>query len=241
MTDTAIILAAGLGARFQAETKTKPKGFISVFDKTLIERSLEALQKNGIKKIFIGTGYLSSFYEDLAKKMPQICCIKSDKFETTSSMYTLYNMKDHINSDFLLLESDLLYDCAWIELLQKSEHSDAILVSGKTNSGDEVYIETDDSFCLKTLSKNKDLLGRIDGELVGISKVSLEGLKWICDYYWSKFKEAPKMDYESALCAMSCSYKKVFCEKNTDLAWCEIDNIEHYKRAIDEIYPRIYS
>ncbi len=241
MFDTAIFVAAGLGSRFSIQTKEKPKGFITIFGKTLIQRSIDALLSAGIKRILIGTGHHSEFYEALAVENNSISCVKSYRYNETSSMYTLYNMREHIDSPFILLESDLLYDPSLIKTLQQLTKEDAILMSGKTNSGDEVYIETDDSSNLVALSKRKEDLKRIDGELIGISAISLDTYKMMCRYYESCMLEYPKMDYESAMMAVSKNEKKLYCLNVGDTPWCEIDNLEHYQRAINEIYPRIIS
>ena len=107
---TAVILAAGLGSRLKNRTKLQPKGFLELDNISLIKRSVDNLLLCGIEKIYIGTGYLSEVYDEFALKYPQIQTIKSDKYETTSSMYTLYNMKKKLKDGFLLLESDLLYE-----------------------------------------------------------------------------------------------------------------------------------
>ena len=61
----------------------------------------------------------------------------------------------------------------------------------------------------------------------------------MCRYYESCMLEYPKMDYESAMMAVSKNEKKLYCLNVGDTPWCEIDNLEHYQRAINEIYPRI--
>ena len=115
----------------------------------------------------------SEFYEALAVENNSISCVKSYRYNETSSMYTLYNMREHIDSPFILLESDLLYDPSLIKTLQQLTKEDAILMSGKTNSGDEVYIETDDSSNLVALSKRKEDLLQTQSQAwtLGIWKV----------------------------------------------------------------------
>ena len=136
MINTAVILAAGLGSRLKNRTKDKPKGFLELEGKSLIERSVDNLLSVGISKIYIGTGYLSEVYDKFSDNYPQIETIKSYKYETTSSMYTLYNMSKVIKDDFLLLESDLLYEIDALNQLIDDETKDVILSSGKTSSND---------------------------------------------------------------------------------------------------------
>ena len=61
MINNAIILAAGMGSRIKSISVSKPKSFIEIDGKSLIERSIENLITSGIRKIYIGVGYKKSF------------------------------------------------------------------------------------------------------------------------------------------------------------------------------------
>ena len=194
MTKVAVILAAGLGSRLKEKTKFKPKGFLELEGISLIQRSVDNLLSCGIEKIYIGTGYLNDVYDEFAKNYSKIENIKSDRYETTSSMYTLYNMRTKLKDDFLLLESDLLYEIDALKYLIEDEQDDIILASGKTNSNDEVYIDADKNFSLVAMSKKKEDLKFIYGELVGISKVSQNRYKMMCELFENQ--DNLKIDYE---------------------------------------------
>ncbi|MCP4163801.1 MAG: 2-aminoethylphosphonate--pyruvate transaminase [Deltaproteobacteria bacterium] len=234
---TAVIMAAGMGTRLEERTKDMPKGFLKIGSVPIIEESIIKLLNVGIEKIFIGTGYLSEHFDRLKDFYP-VELIKSEKFETTSSMYTLYNMRDRIKDDFLLLESDLMYDQKGLNYLLEAKENDVILSSGKTNSGDEVYIETDSNGFLVNMSKKSDDLGSINGELVGITKVSYNTFKEMCVYAEKAFETNPKIDYETVLVGITeeLHYSVKVVE---DYTWCEIDDESHLKRANELIYPEI--
>jgi 2-aminoethylphosphonate-pyruvate transaminase len=236
MIKTAVILAAGLGSRLKDRTKLKPKGFLEIEGISLIERSIDNILSCGIEKIYIGTGYLSEFYDELSKKYYQIETIKSDKYKTTSSMYTLYNMKDKINDDFLLLESDLLYEKSALINLINDDKDDIILASGKTNSNDEVYIEIDENYNLINMSKNRDNLNSVYGELVGISKISIDRYKLMCDAF--EKQNNLKIDYEYVM-VETAKENPFYVKKIDNLVWCEIDDETHLNRALNNILPKI--
>ena len=236
MIKTAVILAAGLGSRLKEKTKLKPKGFVEVEGISLIQRSVDNLLACGIEKIYIGTGYLSEVYEEFAKDYPEIETIKSDKYETTSSMYTLYNMRDKLKDNFLLLESDLLYEIDALNHLIKDKAKDIILASGKTNSNDEVYIDADKSCNLLAMSKKKEELNFIYGELVGICKISQSRYKMMCEAFENQDNQ--KIDYEYIMVQTS-KIKPFFVKKIENLIWCEIDDEEHLNRALTKILPSI--
>lgn len=225
----AVILAAGLGARLGDIKKGLPKGFLYIDElgESLIERSLRLLRESGIREVIIGTGYENQAYDELAKRLSDehftIMTKKNEDFATTGSAYTFECVSELITQDFLLLESDLLYEKRALSSILQDKRANIVLGSGKTYSGDEVYLSVKDSI-LQDLSKDKSKLSSIDGELSGISKLSFERLKEIdfCLEY----------DYEYLLRGFDCLIVP-------DLLWCEIDCAEHLERAKNIIIPQI--
>ncbi|XOV93987.1 MAG: phosphocholine cytidylyltransferase family protein [Bacteroidota bacterium] len=235
MIKTAVILAAGRGMRLRPYTYEIPKGFMKVGEETLIERSIRILQSNGISNIIIGTGHLHEQYEKLAEEKGFKTYVSSN-FATTGSFHTLYNGKDLISEDFLLLESDLLYEERAIDSLLSSDKKDVILCSGFTKSQDEVYVEIANGL-LKNLSKKREMLNSIDAELVGIWKISQTLFYSLCKHHETA-PDALSKDYEVAIANLSNEHK-VFASVIEDLVWCEIDNEEHLQRAKSKIFPRL--
>jgi 2-aminoethylphosphonate-pyruvate transaminase len=238
MIKQAVIVAAGLGSRLKEKTVSKPKGFLELGGIAIAEWSVQKLLACGIEKIIIGTGYRAEVYYELAKKYPAIQTAFSADYETTGSMATLSVCAPFVTGDFLLLESDLIYDSIGLNVLCNDIHENVILASGATNSGDEVYLEAANGQFLKALSKNKSELSTINGELVGISKLSPALLSAMCAYYEKKRGEFPKLDYENAIMACSEQYP-VFIRKIEYYVWREIDDEKHLEMAQREILPRI--
>jgi 2-aminoethylphosphonate-pyruvate transaminase len=238
MIRSAVILAAGHGSRLKEKTEEKPKGFLVVDGKTIIERSIENLLEVGIQEIIIGTGYKKFFYENLKQIYSQIVCINNEQFAETGSMYTLYSLRKNINNDFLLLESDLIYEKSGLKELIEDVRVNLILGSGRTNSGDEVYIQVDQKDRLINMSKDIDKLDSIHSELIGISRLSYSAFQIMCDFAVEKFRVTPKLDYEYALVGISKNVD-IFVKKKDDFLWCEIDDINHLNRALKVIYPKI--
>jgi len=238
MIKQAVIVAAGLGSRLKEKTVSIPKGFLELGGIAIVEWSVQKLLACGIEKIIIGTGYHAEAYDELAKKYPAIQTAFSADFETTSSMATLSVCAPYVTDDFLLLESDLIYDSIGLNVLCNDIHENVILASGATNSGDEVYLEAANGHFLKALSKNKAELSSTYGELVGITKISRSLLSSMCAYYEKKRAELPKLDYEHAIMACTDS-NPVFIRKIEYYAWREIDDDSHLEMAQNEILPLI--
>ena len=237
----AIILAAGTGSRIPHITKHKPKGFILLGDKTLIEMSLDKLIKHGIKDIRIVAGYKSEFYENLAKKYNGIVSVvKNEDYEITGSMHSLYVARNDISKDFLLLESDILYDEAGIEALLTAQQKDVVLASGTTNSGDEVYIEVDKNSFLVNVSKKSSDLASIHSEFTGLNKISISTYEKMCLIYEENSDRwSDKLEYEQFAIRKVSEFLDFYVLKIDDYLWCEIDEVQHLERAKKYIYPSI--
>jgi len=238
MIKTAVYMAAGVGSRLKGHFDEKPKGFLNIGGMPIIERSIGILLKNGIEHVLIGTGYKSEYYESLTQKHRQISCVKNSTYEVTGSFYTFSTMFDRISEDFLLLESDLLFEQRSIPVLGGDPRPDVILASGRTGSGDEVYIEVDRDGCLVRMSKKRKDLENIYGELVGISKLSLSALDELRDWKNKNPEIAGKCDYEFALSSISRRVP-IAVNRIDDLVWAEIDDESHLKRAMQNVYPKI--
>ncbi len=232
--NTAVILAAGRGTRLQGTFSELPKGFLPLAGVPIVEQSIRKLLASGITRIVIGTGHLSEAYEALAARYPGIECVRNDAYATTGSLCTLANLAPHLDGDFLLLESDLVYEARSLAVLLAETRSDVILASGRTNSGDEVYVEADETGRLMAVSKDASRLGGIHGELVGISKLSLATYRALC----ARAPGRSKLDYEQGLAGISTEHP-VFVHRVEDLAWSEIDDETHLKRALAAVYPEI--
>lgn len=234
----AVIVAGGLGSRFGDRTKLMPKGFIEIDGIPMVERSVKKLIEAGIEEIIIGTGHCSEYYDVLAKKYHVIKTVRNDNYANTSSMGTLEVCVPYIKGDFILLESDLIYDAVGLKVLQNDKRANVILASGKSNSHDEVYLAADENFILNEVSKNKDIIPEPAGELVGITKISKSCLEKMMTYYKSS-PDLIKLDYESALKYVSVNCEPVYVRKIKYYAWTEIDDESMLDRALNEIYPRI--
>lgn len=233
----AVILAAGIGSRLRTIHNDKPKGFLQLGDKPIIEESIARLVYAGINKIIIVNGYQNHYYDELKNKYPFLQTIKNEVYETTGSMYSLWIAKNLINEDFLLLESDLLYEYSALQTLLNDEQENVILLSGKTNAGDEVYVGVEGNRILN-MSKRIDGIKNYGGELVGISKISFDLYMKMNDYAETQFEAKKNYHYEDCLTDLAVSCKINF-NLVDDLAWIEIDDEQHHKRAVEVIYPLI--
>ncbi len=238
MVREAVILAAGRGCRLGERTEAMPKGFLELGGEAIVERSIRQLAAHGMEKIVIGTGHCREWYERLARNYPEIVTVYNPEYARTGSMGTLETCASEISGDFLLLESDLVYDPDGLRILLEARERDLVLASGRTDSGDEVYLEVDDRGFLTGLSKNPAVLKNTFAELVGITRLRRETLIAMCTFAKEQRVAHPLMEYETALCRVAQQIP-VAVRKVEFFTWCEIDDEHHLKRARDKVFPRI--
>lgn len=226
----AVILAAGRGARLSNVVTKIPKGFIMLRGKTLIELSIEILLEVGVKEVLIVTGYLDHYYEELKEKFPCITTVKNKDFEKSGTMYSLYCARNLINSDFLLLESDLVYETkAVVEALEFSGDN-CLVLSGTTQAGDEVYVEGDRGLVSK-ISKDSSCLKNVVGEFIGISKISISLFNKMILAFKYKFQSTLQVDYDMDCLSKLAKETDIFYTKINQLLWTEIDDGPQLLRA----------
>ena len=244
-----------MGIRLRNITGLLPKGLLGIGGKSLIYRSLECLKNEGISRAVVVTGYQDSLYHQHLQQQavkPEIEFVHSKQFEVTGSMHSLFVAKKYLKENFLLLESDLLYESRALPSVINFEGPDVVLASGETGSGDEVYIYGEkyekqtgiinSTSVLKgeiaAISKKPFPDLSVQGELVGISKISLKLLKLMCDYHEAHLEFPCNRHYEECISDL-CPRNQIPFLRVGDLIWTEIDDQSHYERALKEILPRL--
>lgn len=237
--NTAVILAAGMGSRLGERGRLQPKGFIQFDERPIIEHSLEKMRTAGICRVVIVTGHLAERYQDLAKRYTGLVeLVHNPRYADSGSMYSLYQARERLKETFWLFESDLVYERNALVEMSQVEHCSALLLSGATGSGDEVYVEAAED-CLVNLSKQREQLGsNVLGELVGISRIEPDCFESMCERAERVFVDTLHMEYEHGLVAATTDVS-VRCRQVADLAWSEVDTEEHWLRVRDRVYPEI--
>jgi thiamine kinase-like enzyme/choline kinase len=225
----AVILAAG-----ERKTFDLPVGFLELEESTIIERIITILNANGIDKITIITGYKKEYYEELAKKR-NLDLVFCEKYKWTGTMHSLALASEHIDSNFLLIESDMVFEERAITTLLNHPNRNCMLITSESGSGDEVLVEIRNNYIYR-ISKDIHQLNKIDGEFIGLSKISIEAYREMIEDF--KFNKNPYLNYEYSLLNLINKHN-IGYEKIDDLVWSEIDTDAHYNNLKYLIYPKL--
>ena len=86
-------MAAGMAKRLRPLTDNSPKCLLRVGERSLLQRTVDALIAGGIDELVVVTGYLRNLIEDFLKaNYPQlkISFIDNPDYATTNNIYSLW-------------------------------------------------------------------------------------------------------------------------------------------------------
>ena len=226
---TAVILAAGRNTNF-----IQPVCLQSIGNQTVIERMIQQLKLLEINKIIVVGGYqIESLYERLSD---DVLIIKNEDYKWTGTMASLSKIAPYIKEDFLLIESDIVVETNGLKELIEDPNRDCVLITAESGSGDEAFVEIRNHRLFK-ISKDIAQLNRIDGEMIGICKLSYEYFTKMMKFYQEN--QNPYLNYEYLMLDVAQTYKLGY-NKIDNLLWHEIDEQCHLNLVQSTLMKRIY-
>jgi 2-aminoethylphosphonate-pyruvate transaminase len=150
-------------------------------------------------------------------------------------MYSLCCARDFVDADFILLESDLIFDPGAITSILNVPYSDCLLLSGTTNGGDEVYVGAVENRVAQ-ISKDRIQVKDPVGEYIGIAKISKQLYSRLQQITLSDSN--PKLSYDMDCLVRIASEHPLHFLRMDGLDWAEIDDLKQLERA-QEVWERI--
>jgi len=226
---TAVILAAR-----QEKDSDIPYPLMS-FDgeSNLIDRTISILRDLNYTNIIIVAGFKSELFEKY--KSDDVTVVVNKDYEFTGSMASLSIAYDCVKEDFLLLEGDTFYERIVLEQLTAIQHPICFSVTEETGSGDECYVELKAGF-VKKLTKDRHRVCRIEGEMIGATKISRQAYKAMVSLYSESTN--PLLSYEYLLMDVTEVLDRPYISfKN--LIWGDVDSQEDFKNLKNVIYRKL--
>jgi len=198
-----VILAAGMAKRLRPLTDTKPKCLLKVGDRTLLERTIRAMQQAGITEFVVVTGYRADQIRDFIGSMfnaSHFTFLHNTDYEHNNNIYSLWMAGEVVRGkEFLLMDSDILCDPAAVARIAQ-EPGSALALNRHACGEEEIKVIVDGEGCITEINKTcnpQDALG----ESVGIEKMS-------ADYSTALYQELDRMIQHEGL--VDVFYERAF-------------------------------
>ncbi|HAF08369.1 MAG: phosphocholine cytidylyltransferase family protein [bacterium] len=239
----AVILAAGIGERLKPDTDNKPKTMLRVGRTTFVGLIIDNIYKNGLKDIMVVGGHkfpvLKRYILGLAKKYKDLnfTFVENKKYQEYNNCYTLFTALPHIKKDFIIFNSDIIFDEKILKNLLKYDQNCIVVDNFKRLGEEEMKVLLKEGF-VSSLSKKNKIEDSV-GEYIGITMVKFDAIKAMMKHY-DKFDFLAKGKYYEDLLVDISDEGVFFKPVYTDgLLWTEVDTFEDLYYARDVIYKKL--
>lgn len=231
-----------MAKRMRPLTDEQPKCLLKVGEKTLLERTIDAMINAGIYEFVVVTGYRDEMIREFIEANYLTTKVVYDQlhfmfvpnadYAHNNNIYSLWLAGKKVRGqEFLLMDSDILCDPETIRLMASQDGS-ALALNRHELGEEEMKVVVDNDGHITAISKTCPIEKAL-GESVGIEKVSAE-------YSEALFRELDQMIEQEGL--IDVFYEQAFerlipqghtfrVVDTTDLFSYELDTPEDYKRA----------
>ncbi len=231
----AVILAAGIGERLKPDTENKPKTMLRIGKSTLIKEIINNIYNSGINDIMIVGGHrfniLKRYLLGLKKNYLNlnISFVENKKYMEFNNCYTLFTALPHIRKDFIIFNSDIIFDILILKRLLENDGNFIVVDNVKRVGKEEMKVVLKDGFVF-SLSKKNPVENSV-GEYIGITMVKHNTIRSMMKFY-DRFDFTSKGKYYEDL-LVDVSRENIFFKPlYTDgLLWTEVDTFEDLEFA----------
>lgn len=228
----AIILAAGTGSRMRPLTETTHKCLLEINNEPIIKNQLNNLNKAGLNDIMLVGGHKFDLIKNyLENEIPgKIKYAFNPFYETTNSIVSLWFAVQNIDSDILIVNSDVIFDDDLIKRMCNTGYDIAVAVSKEWSDERGYKAEIIDDFVVN-MSMNIEK-GKIGGEYAGmvfVKKEELQKLKDQCE----KLMIEKKFNgwFEDMIVDLIKNDAKAKSVEVDTEKWYELDTVEELEHA----------
>lgn len=110
MSETAILMAAGMGTRMRPLTETTPKPLITVHGKPMIETVIDGLKNRGVSEFLVVAGYLGEQFTYLEEKYAHLRIVWNQDYKTVNNISSIKAVAEELQGtedDVFICEADL--------------------------------------------------------------------------------------------------------------------------------------
>ncbi|MFY9174490.1 MAG: phosphocholine cytidylyltransferase family protein [Peptococcia bacterium] len=249
-----LILAAGEGSRLRPYTEDKPKCMVSYKGKPIIKYIFDALEQVGITDIGLITGYKNEVLSSYIKENydnEEIRIYHNPLYSSTNMVYTMFCAEDFFDSDddVIISYSDIIYSEKLVRQLAASEEGISVVVDKDWKRlwtarmdnplDDAETMKLDPRGYIKELGGKPESYAEIEGQYVGLIKISKTMLREIRDFYYSldrnRIYDGKDFNNMYMTSFLQLLINEGFKVKGVEIngGWLEIDSVEDLKKLQD--------
>ena len=234
-----------MAKRLRPLTDERPKCLLTVGSRTLLQRTFDAMIAAGISEFVVVTGYRGEMIRDfLLNTYPSSFTfhfLHNADYEHNNNIYSLWMTRELVRGrEFLLLDSDILFDPAIIQRMLQ-EPGTALALNRHELGEEEIKVIVDSNNQVVEISKVCSPSEAI-GESVGIEKME-------ADYSEALFAELDRMIegeglidifYERAFERLIPQGHSFHIVDTTDYFSIELDTVDDFNSARELIPAELY-
>jgi choline kinase len=234
-----------MAKRLRPLTDERPKCLLTVGSRTLLQRTFDAMIAAGISEFVVVTGYRGEMIRDfLLNTYPSSLTfhfLHNADYEHNNNIYSLWMTRELVRGrEFLLLDSDILFDPAIIQRMLQ-EPGTALALNRHELGEEEIKVIVDSNNQVVEISKVCSPSEAI-GESVGIEKME-------ADYSEALFAELDRMIegeglidifYERAFERLIPQGHSFHIVDTTDYFSIELDTVDDFNSARELIPAELY-
>jgi len=238
-----ILLVAGEGKRLRPYTLDRPKCMVEIDGKSLIDRQMAVLKKEGLTDIVMIGGYKAEML-----KREGIALKTNPRYYETNMVWTLFSAEEELEGDVIISYGDIVYSREILQALLKSNADIAVTIDKEWESYWRARSEDplDDAETLKLrkdgtiseIGQKPKSLDEIEGQYMGLMKFSAKGIKKIKDIFHIAISNGHLMgkDVENAymtdLLQSLINTKHQIKSVPVNGGWVEVDTVDDMESSV---------
>ena len=233
----AIVLAAGAGTRLGPLTNDRPKCLVAMGRRPLVDYQIEALRSVGVDDIVLVVGHEAE--QIRAHCDDSVRFVENPDYGSTNSIYSLYLARQELDADTFLFNCDVLFHPDVLRRMLDHEAPNAIALDGRaTLQAGEMNVQLRARGRVTAIGKHLDPASS-QAMSVQLVKFDRAGASVVAEEVERLIRQQEKDAFPTSSYGPLIDAGLLLGVEVGDLPWIEIDSMDDYRRAVDEVLPRL--